>query len=178
MSVKTFNDRYAACLLANMNSLVVDYCIRLKVPSTNVCFFILNQTPILPPSSYKNFEIEFIVSRVACLTRNHKELNGRWLTNYPECDFDTAERRLNVRAELDAFFALKYGLCRDDLAFILDPCGLEPSDYPSTTFPGLKKKELKLYGEFRTRRLVLEAFDKLEKYGVEGFDSAPVEANA
>ena len=55
---------------------------------------------------------------------------------------------------------------------MLDPSESESPDYPSVTFPGLKNKELKRYGEFRTRRLVLEAFDKLEKYGLEGFESA------
>lgn len=35
-------------------------------------------------------------------------------------------------------------------------------DFPSVTFPGLAKKEKVLYGEFLTKRLVLEAYDKLE----------------
>jgi len=33
------------------------------------------------------------------------------------------------------------------------------SDYPSETFRVLKEKELAEYGEYRTQRLVLEAWD-------------------
>ena len=34
-------------------------------------------------------------------------------------------------------------------------------NYPSETFRVLKKKEINQFGEYRTQRLVLEAFDKL-----------------
>ena len=34
--------------------------------------------------------------------------------------------------------------------------------FPGETFRVLKEKEEKQYGEYRTRRLVLEAWDKLE----------------
>ena len=94
------------------------------------------------------------------------------MTDYPEYTFGTDESRLETRAELDAIYARKYGLTRDELEFVLDPSEAESPEYPSVTFPGLKKNEIKLYGEFRTRRLVLEAFDKLEKYGLEGFEAA------
>lgn len=172
MLLKNSSDRIASCLLGNMNSLVTDYCIRLKVASTKVALFILKQIPILPPDSYSEEEIEFIASRVAKLTRNHDSINKVWLTDYPEYPFGTAESRLEIRAELDALYAKKYGLTRNELEFVLDPSEAESPDYPSVTFPGLKNKELKRYGEFRTRRLVLEAFDKIEKYGLEAFEVA------
>ncbi len=35
-------------------------------------------------------------------------------------------------------------------------------DFPSETLRVLKEKEEKQYGEYRTRRLVLEAWDRLE----------------
>ena len=164
--------RLAACFMANLNALVADYLIRQKAPSAHVNFFILQQIPILPPEWYSEDEIEFISSRVAKLTRNHDYINKVWLTDYPEYPFGTAESRLEIRAELDALYAKKYGLTRDELDFVLDPSEAESPDYPSETFPVLKREELNLYGEFRTRRLVLEAFDKLEKYGLEAFESA------
>ena len=34
--------------------------------------------------------------------------------------------------------------------------------FPGETFRVLKEKEERLYGEYRTRRLVLEAWDKLQ----------------
>jgi hypothetical protein len=36
-------------------------------------------------------------------------------------------------------------------------------DYPSETFRVLKEKEIAEFGEYRTRRLVLEAWDREEK---------------
>jgi len=35
-------------------------------------------------------------------------------------------------------------------------------NFPGETFRVLKEKEEKQYGEYRTRRLVLEAWDKME----------------
>ena len=41
------------------------------------------------------------------------------------------------------------------------PGGLFCSIFPEETFRVLKEKELRLYGEYRTRRLVLEAWIQL-----------------
>ena len=38
-------------------------------------------------------------------------------------------------------------------------------DYPSETFRVLKEKEIRQHGEYRTRRLVLEAWDRMEANG-------------
>jgi hypothetical protein len=76
------------------------------------------------------------------------------------------ERKAELRAELDAFFARAYGLSRDELRYVLDPADVLGEDYPSETFRVLKEKEIKLYGEYRTRRLVLEAWDRMEGEGV------------
>jgi hypothetical protein len=70
-------------------------------------------------------------------------------------------RRAELRAELDAIFARKYGLTRDELRYVLDPADVRGSDYPSETFRGLKGKEEARFGEYRTRRLVLDAWDRL-----------------
>jgi hypothetical protein len=79
----------------------------------------------------------------------------------PPFAFDP-DRRALLRAELDARYARLYGLDRDDLRYILDPADLMGADYPSETFRGLKDKETAEYGEYRTRRLVLEAWDRGE----------------
>ena len=39
--------------------------------------------------------------------------------------------------------------------------GIYGPDFPGETFRVLKKKEERKYGEYRTRRLVLDAWDKL-----------------
>jgi hypothetical protein len=83
---------------------------------------------------------------------------------YPPFRWDE-DRRALLRAELDAYYANLYGLTRDELRYILDPQDVYGPDFPGETFRVLKEKEIKLYGEYRTRRLVLEAWDRLEASG-------------
>lgn len=71
------------------------------------------------------------------------------------------ERRARRRAGLDAFFAMKYGLSRDELVYVLDPAKAKGPNYPSETFRVLQKNEMARFGEYRTERLVLAAFDRL-----------------
>jgi hypothetical protein len=73
------------------------------------------------------------------------------------------DRRALLRAELDAWYARAYGLTRDELRYILDPAGVKGPDYPSETFRVLKQNEIRRFGEYRTARLVLAAWDKMEK---------------
>jgi hypothetical protein len=54
-----------------------------------------------------------------------------------------------------------YALTRDELRYVLDPKDVFGENFPSETFRVLKEREQKEYGEYRTQRLVLEAFDKL-----------------
>ena len=75
------------------------------------------------------------------------------------------DRRAHLRADLDAFYARAYGLTRDELRYILDPADVMGPDYPSETFRVLKEKEIRLYCEYRTRRLVLSAWDRMEADG-------------
>ena len=56
-----------------------------------------------------------------------------------------------------------YGLTTEELRYILDPQDVYGPDFPGETFRVLKEKETRLYGEYRTRRLVLEAWEKLNK---------------
>ena len=114
-------------------------------------------------------------------TGGHGWVQPAWKTAYPEIDWafskgDEAgaqggmpfppfkwdeERRAHLRAELDAYYALLYGLERDELRYILDPKEVHGEDFPGETFRVLKDKEIRQYGEYRTRRLVLEAYDRL-----------------
>jgi hypothetical protein len=102
------------------------------------------------------------------------------------------DRRAILRAELDAYYARLYGLTRKQLRYILDPADLtegelanildpqeevgdplEPTGYAARcqassflgeTFRVLKEKEIRQFGEYRTRRLVLEAWEKLAQH--------------
>ena len=64
-----------------------------------------------------------------------------------------------IRAELEAYYACLYGLTCDELRYIPNPKEVCGEDFPGETFRVLKEKEVKQFGEYRTRRLVLEAWD-------------------
>ncbi len=82
-------------------------------------------------------------------------------TFLPPYIFDDTKRAV-LRAELDAYYARLYGLTRQELQYILEPQSVMGEDYPSETFRVLKDNEIAKYGEYRTQRLVLEAWDKME----------------
>lgn len=63
------------------------------------------------------------------------------------------------RAQLDTTYACLYGLTRDELRYILDSKEVYGEDFPGETFRVLKEKDERMYGEYRTRRLVLEAWE-------------------
>jgi len=46
--------------------------------------------------------------------------------------------------------------------YFLGPAEVMDADCPSETFRVLKDKKLRQYGEYRTRRLLLKAWDRLE----------------
>ncbi len=73
------------------------------------------------------------------------------------------DRRAVIKAELDAIYAKLYGLTTEELRYILDPQDVYGADFPGETFRVLKDKEIRKYGEYRTRRLVLEAWEKINK---------------
>jgi hypothetical protein len=72
-------------------------------------------------------------------------------------------RRAQLRAELDVLFARKYGLTDEELQYVLDPTKAKGMEYPSETFRVLKEKEIRHYDEYRTERLVLEAWQRMEE---------------
>ena len=127
----------------------------------------LEQLPVLPPSAYSEAALDFIVPRVLELTyTSHSMAPFASDLGYEGEPFRwDEERRALLRAELDAWYARAYGLTRDELRYILDPADVMGPDYPSETFRVLKNNELKKYGEYRTRRLVLEAWDRLAASG-------------
>lgn len=150
-----------------MNSLVLDYAAKQKIAGTNLTYFYLKQFPILPPRFYTEPRLAYITPKVLELTYTSHSLSpfARDLGHDgPPFAWDE-DRRALLRADLDAFYARAYGLTRDDLRYILDPADVKGADYPSETFRVLKEKEIRQHGEYRTRRLVLEAWDRMEQDG-------------
>ncbi|MEO5362861.1 MAG: hypothetical protein H7838_04475 [Magnetococcus sp. DMHC-8] len=75
-------------------------------------------------------------------------------------------------------YARLYALTRDELRYILDPADVMGADYPSETFRGLKNNEMKEFGEYRTARLVLAAWDQLERGELGWWFAEPMNANS
>jgi hypothetical protein len=153
--------REALLLLSNLNSIVLDYICRQKVGGSHLTVFILNQLPLLRPDSYNSSAREFIIQRALRLCFSCVQM--RPIVEEFEASVLplSIQDLLIIRAELDAFYAHLYGLNRDELRYILDPADVMGPDYPSETFRVLKNNELRQFGEYRTQRLVLEAWDRL-----------------
>lgn len=134
----------------------------MKLGGLNFSYFILKQIPVLPPDSYSDNDLNFIVPRIAALSCTAVDMKdfasdiGADLLEYNDAN------RSVVQAEIDAYYARLYGLEREELQFILEPESIKPG-YPSETFSVLKRNEEREFGEYRTQRLVLEAWDKLER---------------
>jgi hypothetical protein len=153
-----------AGFLANLSSIVFDYFARQKAGGINLNFFYVKQFPVLPPSAYAPDGLAFIVPRVLELTYTSHSMApfARDLGHDgPPFAWDE-DRRAQLRAELDAWYARAYGLTRDELRYILDPADVKGPDYPSETFRVLKKNDIARFGEYRTARLVLQAWDAQE----------------
>ena len=157
--------RRTPALLGNLSTFVLDFVARHKVGGVHLNFFITKQLPVLPPDAYTDADLAFIVPRVLELTYTARDLKP-WAEalgyDGPPFPFDP-DRRARLRAELDAYYARLYGLTREELCYILDPASVMGDDYPSETFRVLKQNEERAFGEYRTQRLVLEAWDALER---------------
>ena len=154
----------SACLLGDLNSLVHDWVARQKISGVHLNFFMFKQIATLPPEAYTPEDIDYIVPRVLELTYTSNSLRP-WAAalGYHGAPFPWDEdRRALLRAELDARYARLYGLSRDDLRYILDPKSVMGPDFPSESFRVLQDSELRRFGEYRTARLVMSAWQEQE----------------
>jgi hypothetical protein len=153
----------AAAFIACISSLSFDYVGRQLIGSTHLTVETLKQLPVISPDSFTSQDLTFVSSRILELTNTSHSMS-KWGCDLgysgPPFAWDET-RRAYLKAELDAFFAQKYNLTRDELCYILDPQDVKGTAYPSETFRVLKTKELAQFDEYRTRRLVLDAWDRL-----------------
>jgi hypothetical protein len=156
--------RLWAAFLGNLNSITLDFVARLKVGGTHLTYGYMKQFPVFSPSFYTPTDLAFIIQRVLELTYTSHSMapfaHDLGYDGQPFC-WDE-DRRAQLRAELDAWYARAYGLTRDELRYVLDPADVKGPDYPSETFRVLKKNEIARFGEYRTARLVLQAWDRME----------------
>lgn len=150
-----------------LNSLVVDWVLRQKLGGTNLSYYYLEQIPIICLDEITGLNERFICSRVVELSYTSEELRAfaTWFGFDGQPFGWNPDRRSLLRAELDAYYAYLYGLTRRELEYVLDPYDVMGADYPSETFRVLKNNEMRAFGEYRTRRLVLEAWDRFSADG-------------
>ncbi|MCX5538119.1 N-6 DNA methylase [Paraburkholderia sp. CNPSo 3076] len=168
--------RRMAVLCAAYNSLVFDYLLRTSLSQPSIPQGTFEQVAVPAIDRFTDADFAFIESRVLELSYNTRALEP-WAQEIgykgEPFPWDNA-RRAVLRAELDAYYARLYGLSRDELRYILDPADVMGEDYPSETFRVLKNNEIREFGEYRTQRLVLEAWDQQSAMSLQ--DTPPVPA--
>lgn len=148
-----------ACLYACLCSLALDYAARQKVGGTHLTYFFLKQLPVLAPATYQGdtpwqrgtMVRDWLVPRVLELTYTAYDLKPF----AEDCGDDGApfiwdsERRRVLRAELDAAFFHLYGFASADANDVMD------------SFPIVRKHDEAEFGEFRTKRMVIEVYEAM-----------------
>ena len=152
------NRSSAALLLANLGATVLDFVTRQKAQSTHLNWFIVEQLPVVPPETYETvrfglrtageivreavLELTYTAHDMAPFARDmgHVDAAGDLL---PPFVWDE-ERRLFLRAKLDAVFFHLYGVTgRDDVRYVY------------STFPIVERDETAAHGAYRSRELCL-----------------------
>lgn len=151
-----------AYLVANLSSFTLDYVGRQKLGGMNFNFYIFQQLPFLPVSIYqKPFPAlihltslqNWILPRVLELIYTSYDMTSfAQDIGYSGSPFIwDDDRRFKIRCELDALYFHLYGINRDD------------ADYIMETFPIVKRKDMAQYGEYRTKNLILEIYDAMQR---------------
>lgn len=123
----------ASGLQAALSSFALDFASRQKVGGASMNFFIFEQLPVPSPAALHAWS--------AWIGQRVDRLNSQRLDSGVNA---------NLRAELDALMFRVYGISRDDADYILE------------TFPIVKRKDIAAHGEYRTKHLILEAYDRLQ----------------
>ena len=148
----------AALLLANFDAVPFDYVARQKIQGQHLNWFIVEQLPVVPPETHETLRFglrtagEIVREAVLELTytahdmvpfardMGHVDAAGDLL---PPFVWDE-ERRLFLRAKLDAVFFHLYGVTdREDVRYVY------------STFPIVEREETAAYGSYRSRDLCL-----------------------
>ena len=148
-------DRREWLLAANLNATIFDFVTRQKVQGQTLNLFIVEQLPVVPPGALRKcpFRSE---DRSRHRARRgagaHPTPLTTWLPSLATFGYvDEAgavrppfrwdeERRLRLRAKLDAVFFHLYGVTdRDDVRYVY------------STFPIVEQQEVETYGRYRSR---------------------------
>ncbi len=151
-------------LAANLNATILDFVTRQKVQGQTLNLFIVEQLPVVPPETYEIVRFgtktagEIVCDAVLELTYTAHDM-APFARDMGHVDEEgdvrppfvwDEERRLHLRAKLDAVFFHLYGVTdRDDVRYIY------------STFPIVEREETKAYGDYRSRDLCLSFMNSL-----------------
>lgn len=142
-----------------LTSYVVDYVSRQKLGGTSMTYTYVRQLAVPSPLDVNSSSIGTRPASEMLATRVEELACTAW-------DFPTSlasgshgdspfvwreDRREILRAELDAIAFHIYRIPRDDVDYILG------------TFPIVKRKDEAEFGEYRTKRLILENYDRMQE---------------
>jgi len=135
---------------------ITDYMLRNKLGGVMINQYHVEQIPIIPFNRLNMILsdklINLIQSNVLHLSYTSfslKPFAEDLGYDGPPYEWDPEERR-ELKAELDAIVAHLYGVTREELDYILG------------TFPIVKKHDMKEFGEYRTKELILKYYDEYE----------------
>ena len=145
-------------LVANLNSVCLDFVARQKIHGTSMNWFIVEQLPVVPLAYYESTHFgpktaaQIIREAVLELTYTAHDMApfARDLGYAGDPFVWNDDRRLQLRAKLDAVFFHLYGITdRDDIRYIY------------STFPIVKRQETAAYGKYRSCDLCLAYMNAL-----------------
>jgi len=144
------NESDLASLAAVYNSAVFDYCSRNALTQPSFPQGTFAQLPAVAPSTIGGVKrmISMLILELSYTAWDLERFGSCLGHAGPPFRWDDERRRL-LRAELDALMFRLYGIERDDVNYILD------------TFPIVKRKDEAEFGEYRTKRLILERYDAM-----------------
>ena len=151
-------DRNEWLLAANLNATVFDFATRQKIQGQTLNLFILEQLPVVPPERYEAvrfgsktaaeivceavLELTYTAHDMAPFARDMGHVDGAGEL-LPPFRWDE-DRRLRLRAKLDALYFHLYGVTdRDDIRYVY------------STFPIVERQETQAYGSYRSSELCL-----------------------
>lgn len=147
-------------ILAIMNSVALDYVAKQKVAGVNLTYGYVKQFPVPErstfdaPCAWSNSQSirSFLISRVMELVYTSYDIAEVAIqTPFEGSPFIwSSARRVILQAEIDASMFFVYRIDRKDADYILDE------------FRALRDAEIRELGEFRTKRLILEAYDAMQ----------------
>ena len=138
-------------LLSAFNSYLIDYLARQRIGGTHLSNYIIEQLPVLSEAACTPELLEFVVPRAFELTYTAWDLQpfaADLSYDGPPFRWDE-ERRFMMRCELDGAYFHLYGIGRDDVDYIME------------TFPIVRRRDEQAYGEYRTKRVILEVYDAM-----------------